>query len=131
MTSEKWVAITIKKKKKRKNHGGGKFENIAVGCQLEMPYRKHLNYFGMDKDIDPKIIVYAVVVTHIFYDPVDDKKYICTANIRKDGTYGKPNEKRTTRGLAVRGWEKAGKDWIVFFKTIKDETNNVIGISND
>lgn len=126
----KWVPIPTTKKKKRKNCGSGKFENITVGCQLEMPYQKHQNYFGIDQNIDPKMIVYVVIVTHIFYDPVDGKKYICTAKISQDGTYGNPSEKRTTRGLAAHGWENAEKDWVKFFKTITDKSNNVVGISN-
>ena len=69
-------------------------------------------------------------MTHIWFDPVDAKEYVGLAYIRRDGSYGKPTEKRTLTGLARTGWRKAQKDWIAHCAVVTDPDNNVIALDS-
>lgn len=95
------------------------FENIRVDDQIEQT-ASHCIIYADDRDYDPNRITATAIVTHIWYDPVEDKEYIAFAHIRKDGKYGKPKEKRTLTGLARCGWRPATKDWIALAKALHD-----------
>jgi len=104
-----------------------RFEDIAVGDQLEMPASRGALIYGAGKDFNPDAVIAVSIVTHIWFDPVDGKEYVGLARLRRDGTYGSPNEKRTITGLAMCGWRKAKIDWIKRMKAMKS-SDKVISI---
>ena len=100
-----------------------RFKGIKVGDQLEKPASRGFWWSINGSDTDPNKIVSVAVVTHIWFDPVEGKEYIAFARLKADGTHGKPEEKRTARGLATCGWFKAKQDWIEKLSTIKESYN--------
>lgn len=101
-----------------------KFQDIRVGNQLELP-RGSVRYAASGSH-DPNTVYRVAIVTDIWFDPVDAKRYVGLAYVRRDDSYGKPTEKRTLTGLARTGWRKAQKDWISFCAAVHDPTNNII-----
>lgn len=101
-----------------------RFENIQVEDQLEMPASRGSIIYGAGKDFDPDRTVRVVIVTNIWFDPVEKKELIGIADLRNDGTYGDPKEKRTLRGLAMCGWRPAGRDWIAHLKAVQANKDN-------
>ena len=89
-----------------------KFDDIQIGDQLELPAHRGAIIYGGDETRDPNRVVRVAIVTHIWFDPVDAKDYVGLAYLTRDGSYGKPTEKRTITGLARSGWRKAAIDWI-------------------
>lgn len=102
-----------------------KFENIQVGNQLELRL-SNASIYEIHKNLDPNKLLSVAVVTHIWFDPIDNKEYVALAYLRKDGSYGKPVEKRTITGLARCGWEYASKDWVAHFQTIDQADKNTV-----
>lgn len=95
-----------------------RFEEIEVGDQLEMTAGHGCRIYGADKEFNPDMVVQVSIVTHIWFDPVDNKEYVALASLKRDGSYGKPTEKRTLTGLARTGWKKARKDYIAEMEAI-------------
>lgn len=95
-----------------------KFEEIRVGDQLELTAARGAIIYGAGKDFDPNRIIQAAIVTHVWYDPVENKDYVALATIKHDGSYGRPTEKRTITGLARTGWQYASKDWVEFAQAV-------------
>jgi hypothetical protein len=95
------------------------FEDIQIGDQLELLLGRCSVIYGAGKDYDPNKVVGVVIVTDIWYDPVDAKEYVGLAKLRGDGSYGKPTEKRTLTGLARTGYRKARQDWIEHIRKIR------------
>ena len=103
-----------------------KFDDIQVGDQLELPAsRGAIIYAPPDPKFDPDRPVRVAIVTHVWFDPVDAKEYVGLAYLRKDGSYGKPVEKRTITGLARCGWRKARQDWITVLEA-SHQTDTVV-----
>ncbi len=69
---------------------GRKFEDIAVGDQLEMPASRGAMICGAGKDFNPDAVVAVSIVTDIWFDPVEAKEYVGLARLRANGEYGKP-----------------------------------------
>lgn len=90
-----------------------RFDNIAVGDQLELPARR-MGYMLSDPTRDPERVARVAVVTHRWHDPVERKDYVALAYIMKGGAITEPKEKRTIRGLAQAGWRPACQDWIAW-----------------
>lgn len=105
-----------------------KFENITVGDQLELPASAHPGYQVFHTSLDPDRIVRAVVVTHIWFDPVENTQFVALADFKRDGSYGRPIEKRTITGLARYGWRRARQDWIAYLEQINSHDTNIINI---
>lgn len=113
------------------------FEDIRLDWQLMkmsgIITKMHKD--GTETTYPPQLEAVAIV-TNIFYDPVEDKEYVCLAMLRRNGTYGKPTQKRTITGLAREGWKKADKDYIAMAKEIAaknkliDKSENVVSIFN-
>lgn len=101
------------------------FENIRVNDQIEQTAR-HCVIYSSHGDYDPNRITAAAIITHIWYDPVEDKDYIAFAHIRKDGKYGKPKEKRTVTGLARCGWRPATKDWLAMAEALEAADKKIV-----
>lgn len=93
-----------------------RFESIQQGDQLEMPASRGGAIYGLPDDSDPDRIVRVSIATDIWFDPVEEKEFVGLAHLRSDGTYGKPTEKRTIRGLAQCGYRSATRDWVEFLK---------------
>lgn len=103
------------------------FDNLAVDDQLEMPASRAC-YTYLDDTRDPDRVVRVAVVTHIWFDPVDNKEYVALAYLKRDGSHGRPKEKRTITGLARCGWRKASQDWIAYLENLKGTESNVVSI---
>ena len=80
-----------------------KFEDIQMGDQLELPAHRNTIIWGSRDTRDPNRTVSVAIVTHIWFDPVDNKEYVGLAYLKEGGHYGKPVEKRTITGLARCG----------------------------
>lgn len=104
-----------------------KFDDVEIGDQLEMPAHRGAMVYGADHGLNPERTIRAAVITHIWYDPVDDKEYVGIAYIRRGGTYGRPSEKRTITGIARSGWRKATTDWLAKLKA-ENEAENVVNL---
>ena len=91
-----------------------KFDDIQVGDQLELTRGNSGSYLIATgtHNRDPNTVARVAIVTHIWFDPVDNKEYAGIAYLKRDGSHGKPTEKRTLTGLARCGWRKAQRDWI-------------------
>ena len=89
-----------------------KFDQVEIGDQLELPAHRGAIIYGGSDDRDPDRVVRVAIVTHIWHDPVEDKEYVGLAYLRRNGSYGKPTEKRTITGLARSGWRPASQDWV-------------------
>ena len=107
-----------------------KFEDIAVGDQLEQPASAWLGqiYTDTPSTRDPNRPARVAIVTHIWHDPVESKDYVALALLRRDGSYGKPHEKRTVTGLARCGWEKASRDWIAQLSAVDQAGDEVVSL---
>jgi hypothetical protein len=93
-----------------------RFASIKVGDQLELPVRK--DYLGRRSNRDPDGVSRVKIVTHRWYDPVDQREYVGLAGLKIDGSYDEPNEKRTITGLARAGYRPASQDWIAYAKQL-------------
>lgn len=98
----------------------GRFSQINVGDQVEMPRKRHLMHSMISPTLDPNQPVAAAVVTHIWHDPVEDKEFIALAPVLSNGTVGRPRQKHTRRGLAQAGWFPARQDWLAFAQALAD-----------
>ena len=96
-----------------------KFDNVAVGDQLELPANKGFSWYP-GKTSDPHMTIAVSIVTHIWFDPVDDKKYVGLSYLKADGSFGKPTEKRTITGLARFGWRRASIDWVSNLQAVSE-----------
>ncbi len=113
---------------KQVRHMAKKFDDIAVDDQLEMTACRGSVIYGTGKDINPDAVVRVAIVTHIWFDPVEAKEYVALAYLRRNGSYGKPIEKRTKTGLARTGWQHAGKNWIAHLEAIEASGGLVVGL---
>lgn len=105
-----------------------KFDDIQVGDQLELTAARHAMIHGREEEsLNPDRVARVAIVTHIWHDPVEDKEYVGLAYIRRDGSCGKPTEKRTITGLARTGWRKAQLDWVARLRGMGEATN-VVGL---
>ena len=103
-----------------------RFSDIKIGDQLELPASGFPNIFLGNRDPD---MPYRVgIVTHIWEDPVEGKTFVGVAYICRDGSYGRPIEKRTITGLACAGWRRAQFDWVERAKAM--ESANVLDFAN-
>lgn len=105
-----------------------RFENLQIEDQLVLPASRGAVIYGAKEDFDPNRIIKVAIVTHCWFDPVEEKEYFAIAHLRNDGTYGKPKEKRTMRGLAQCGWKKSDEDWIAKIKNIQANKDTVVPI---
>lgn len=107
---------------------GKAFENVKVGDQLEMPYGK--SYWarteqGTLNTVDPKSVAEVWIVTARWYDPFDEKDYVCIERMKKDGEpLRHTKRKHTITGLAQQGYYFASKDWQAHTRAVEAGKNN-------
>jgi len=104
------------------------FDDIKVDDQLEMPASRGGVIYGAGDGYDPDRVIRVAIVTHIWFDPVDAKEYVGLAYLRRDGTYGKPTEKRTITGIARTGWRPAQRDWIAHIEALNKADETVVSL---
>ena len=107
---------------------GNKFDSIAVGDQLELPAKRGGGFYSLPDNRDPMRPVQAVIVTHRWTDPYEQKEYVCLCRILMGGKISQPYAKHTIKGLAQAGWIPARRDWLAYAAAL--EAGEVVSISS-
>lgn len=110
------------------------FENVKVGDQLEMPYGR--SYWarteqGTLNNVDPKAVAEVWIVTARWYDPFDEKDYVCIERMSKAGQPVRHTKrKHTITGLAQQGYYFASKDWVAHTQAVENgkSTGTVVSL---